>query len=115
MTYSEELADRIRAELSSRDDVVEKKMFGGVAFMVAGSMAVGVMGNDLLARVGAEHHERAMKRPHVDVMKFTGRPMKGFVLVDAKGIATRAALKKWVDECTAFALTLPKKKKPKKR
>jgi TfoX/Sxy family transcriptional regulator of competence genes len=116
MAYSEELADRIRAELSSRDDVVEKKMFGGIAFMVAGSMAVGILGKDLMARVGPESYERALARPHTDLMKFTGRPLKGFVLVKEKGIATRAALKKWVDECAAFAHSIPKtpKKKTKK-
>jgi TfoX/Sxy family transcriptional regulator of competence genes len=114
MAYSEELADRIRAELSSRDDVVEKKMFGGIAFMVAGSMAVGIIGKDLMARVGPDNYERALARPHADLMKFTGRPLSGFVLVNAKGIATRATLKKWIAETVAFALTLPKKK-PKKK
>ena len=110
MAYSEELADRIRAELANRTDVVEKKMFGGIAFMVAGSMAVGIIGRDLMARVGPDNFERALGRPHADLMKFTGRPLRGFVLVSAKGIATRATLKKWVDEAVAFALTLPKKK-----
>jgi TfoX/Sxy family transcriptional regulator of competence genes len=113
MAYSEELADRIRAELSSRDDVIEKKMFGGIAFMIAGSMAVGIIGDALMARVGPDNYERALARPHAGVMTFTGRPFKGFVLVGAKGIATRAALKKWIDECVAFAGTLPKKKRKK--
>lgn len=102
MAYSEELALRIRAALGDRDDVVEKKMFGGLAFMVAGSMAVGVMGDDLLARVGAEGHAAAMKRPHTRVMEFTGRPMQGFVIVDAAGVARAPSLKKWVAECVAF-------------
>lgn len=111
MAYSEELADRIRAELSSRKDVIEKKMFGGIAFMVRGSMAVGIIGNDLMARVGADGYDEAIARPHAKVMAFTGRPMRGFILVDAKGIAKRAALKKWIDECVDFVLTLPKKTK----
>ena len=115
MAYSEELADRIRAELANRTDVVEKKMFGGIAFMVAGSMAVGIIGKDLMARVGPENYDRALARPHADLMKFTGRPLTGFVLVGAKGIGTRASLKKWIDETVAFALTLPKKKKPSKK
>jgi TfoX/Sxy family transcriptional regulator of competence genes len=115
MAYSEELADRIRAELASRSDVVEKKMFGGIAFMVAGSMAVGIIGKDLMARVGRDNYERALARPYAGVMTFTGRPLSGFVLVRAKGISTRATLKKWIDEAVAFARTLPKKKKKKKK
>jgi hypothetical protein len=109
MAYSEELADRIRAELANARDVVEKKMFGGIAFMVGGSMAVGIIGSDLMARVGPDNYDRALARPHAGLMMFTGRPMKGFILVGAKGISTRAALKKWVDECATFARTLPKK------
>lgn len=105
MPYSERLADRIRAELSNRNDVVEKKMFGGIAFMVAGSMACGIIDEDLMARVGPDNYERALARPHAGLMTFTGRPLRGFVLVGAKGVATRAALKKWVDETVAFALT----------
>lgn len=115
MAYSEELADRIRAELATRSDVVEKKMFGGIAFMVAGSMAVGIIGKDLMARVGPDRYERALARPHAGLMKFTGRPLRGFVLVGAKGIATRAGLKKWIDEAVDFALTLPKKRKTAKK
>ena len=79
MPYSEKLADRIRMALDGRDDVVEKKMFGGVAFMVSGSMACGIIGDDLMARVGADQFEVALGRPHARVMDFTGRPLKGFV------------------------------------
>lgn len=109
MAYSEELADRIRATLADRDDVIEKRMFGGVAFMVAGSMACGILGKDLMARVGPERYEEALSRPHASLMDFTGRPLRGFVLVGAAGIRTDAGLKKWVDETVAFALSLPKK------
>jgi TfoX/Sxy family transcriptional regulator of competence genes len=114
MAYDEQLADRIRAELANARDVVERKMFGGIAFMVSGSMAVGIIGNDLMARVGPEGYERALAKPHAGVMMFTGRPMRGFVLVEAKGIATRAALKKWVAECAAVARRQPKKTAKKK-
>ncbi len=89
--------------LDDRDDVAEKKMFGGVAFMVSGSMACGIIGDDLMARVGADKFEVALGRPHARVMDFTGRPLKGFVYVEAAGIRTAAQLKRWVDETVAFA------------
>jgi hypothetical protein len=111
VTYSEKLADRIRAALDGRDDVVEKRMFGGVAFMVAGSMACGIVGNDLMARVGPDRYEQALARPHARLMDFTGRPLRGFILVGAPGIRTTAALEKWIDETVSFALSLPKKKR----
>jgi TfoX/Sxy family transcriptional regulator of competence genes len=103
MAYSEKLADRIRAALDGRDDVVEKRMFGGVAFMVAGSMACGIVGNDLMARVGADRYDEALARPHARLMEFTGRPLRGFVLVDARGIRTAATLQRWVGEAVGFA------------
>ena len=117
MAYDEELADRIRAALSDRRDVVEKKMFGGLAFMVAGSMACGILGKDLMARVGPEGYERALARRHARVMDFTGRPMRGFVRVEAAGIKTRGALQKWVDMTVENALALrdaPRKSKKKR-
>ncbi len=103
MAYDERLAIRIRAALGDLTDVVEKKMFGGIAFMVSGSMAVGIVGEDLMARVGDERYEQALSRPHARPMNFTGRPMKGFVFVGAKGIATTALLRKWITEAVAFA------------
>ena len=114
MAYSEDLAARIRVALGERDDVVEKKMFGGIAFMVAGSMACGIMGDDLMARVGNDLFEAALARPHARLMDFTGRPLRGFVLVGAPGIRTAASLKKWVDEAVAFATSPEQSKKQKK-
>src|SRR5688572_6830242 len=110
MAYDEKLADRIRAALAGRDDVIEKKMFGGLAFMVADSMACGVVGSDLMARVGPDLYEAALSRPHARVMDFTGRPLKGLVLVGVAGIRTAAMLKKWIDEAVAFAVDSPKRK-----
>jgi hypothetical protein len=115
MAYSEELADRIRAALRDRDDVVEKTMFGGVAFMVAGRMACGIVGKDLMARVGPDRHQHALSRPHARLMDFTGRPLRGFVLVGAPGIRTDAALERWIDETVSFALSLPKQKRKTKK
>jgi hypothetical protein len=111
MAYSEELADRVRAALDGRTDVAEKTMFGGVAFMVAGSMACGIVGNDLMARVGPDRYDEALARPHARLMDFTGRPLRGFVLVGAAGIQTAAALTKWVEETVAFATSPEQRKK----
>lgn len=114
MAYSDHLADRIRAALDDRNDVEEKRMFGGIAFMVAGSMACGIVGDDLMARVGPDGYEAALSRPHARLMEFTGRPLRGFVLVGAPGLRTAAALKRWVSEAVAFA-TAPEQVKKAKR
>ena len=95
MAHSEKLAERIRAVLEDRDDVVEKKMFGGIAFMVRGNMACGAVRGELMARVGPGHYEWALTRPRVRPMDFTGRPLRGFVYVGTAGIRTRAMLSKW--------------------
>jgi uncharacterized protein (TIGR02453 family) len=108
MAYSEDLAARIRGALGDRSDVVEKKMFGGLAFMVAGKMACGIVKDDLMARVGDDRYEDALARPHARVMDFTGRPMRGFVLVGADGLRTAASLRKWIGEALDFAAADPK-------
>jgi TfoX/Sxy family transcriptional regulator of competence genes len=104
MAYDEKLADRVRAELDKQapdDEVVEKKMFGGLCFMVAGAMAVGVTGTDLMVRVGKDAHEQAVAQPHARPMDFTGRPMKGFVFVDAAGTSTQRHVGTWVRQALA--------------
>ena len=115
MAYNEALADRIRAALAERDDVIEKKMFGGLAFMVAGNMACGVLGDDMMARVGELRLDAALKRPHTRVMDFTGRPSRFMVYVGPGGTKTAAAVKKWVDEVAAVAETNAKTPAKKKR
>jgi len=114
MAYDDKLADRIRCALGPRDDVEEKHMFGGLAFMVAGSMACGIIGADLMARVGRDGYEAALERPHTRLMEFTGRPLSGFIIVDAAGIRTAAQLKKWVAETVAFATSPEQRAKQKK-
>lgn len=111
MSYDEHLADRIRSVLEVRDDVSERKMFGGIAFMIGDNMAVGIVGSDLMVRVGPEAWEKALSLPHARPMDFTGRPMTGFVYVAPKGMATDTSLRQWIDRGLAFVATLPAKKK----
>ena len=106
MAYNEELADRVRGSLSGRKDLAEKKMFGGLSFMVAGSMACGVIKDDLVVRVGPDSHEDALAQPHARPMDFTGRPMKGMVYVGPEGCRTDEALARWVRRGADFAASL---------
>ena len=109
MAYDETLADRVRGALASRAGLSERKMFGGICFMVGGNMALGVVGEDLMVRLGAEDAERALTEEHVRPMDFTGRPMKNMVFVDAQGTATDEDLGGWVDAGADFAASLPPK------
>ena len=109
MAYDEGLAERLREVFHARRDVTEKKMFGGIAFMVGGHMTVGIVGDLLMARVGPEQYERALALPHVREMDFTGRPMKGYVYVAPEGLDSQAELEAWVERCTTHVRTLPRK------
>jgi len=109
MAYSEELADRVRDALGDRDGIRELKMFGGLAFMVDGHMTVGIVGDELMARVGADGEDDALAQPHARPMDFTGRPMTGFVLVAAAGVASAGDVQAWVERSLAFTTTLPPK------
>ncbi len=109
MAYDEGLAERLREAFQSRRGVSEKRMFGGVAFMVDGHMAVGIVGDSLMARVGPEQHAKLLRMKHVREMDFTGRPMKGFVYVAPAGFDSHAELLAWVERCVRFVSTLPKK------
>ncbi len=109
MAYDEKLADRVRDILEGDPGVSERKMFGGLAFMVDGHMACGIAGDDLMLRLGAEGAEAALQKPHVRPMDFTGRPMKGMVFVEPPGLRG-ASLGRWVSAATTFARTLPPKR-----
>jgi TfoX/Sxy family transcriptional regulator of competence genes len=109
MAYSEELAARIRDEIAGRSGVSERKMFGGIAWLVNGHMAVGTLGDDLMVRLDRDDADRALAEAHVGPMDFTGRPMRGFLKVDAAGIAEDAALARWIDEAADHAASLPPK------
>src|SRR5262245_43063087 len=108
MAFDEALAARVRKLLSVRGDVVEKKMFGGLAFMVRGHMACGIVREGLMVKGGAEGHAAALQRPYARPMDFTGRTSKGMVFVGPDG--TRgAALKRWIVLATTHAESLPAK------
>jgi TfoX/Sxy family transcriptional regulator of competence genes len=105
MAYDEALADRIRTALHGRDDVAERKMFGGIAFMVAGRMACGVMRHDMMVKVGADGHDEALAQPHTRPMDFTGKPMRGMIYVDPAGTATEPDLRAWVSRAVEVAIS----------
>jgi len=111
MAHDETLAARVRQVLAGRDGLVERRMFGGVAWLVGGNMACGVMGEDVVVRLGPEDAPAALERePHARPFGRPGaRPMKGFVLIEAEGIADEGELGRWVDAGAAFAATLPPK------
>ncbi len=111
MVYSEALADRIRQILGPRPDVSEKKMFGGVAFLLDGKMFCGIVKEDLMVRVGPDCHAEAIARPHARPMDFTGRPMVGYVFVAPPGCRSEKAVRPWVELALAHVATLPDKKK----
>jgi len=111
MAYDEELAERVRELISARPGVVERKMFGGLGWMIGGNMAVGVMReNELVVRIEPEEVEAACREPHVHEFGRAGRkPMKGFVLVEPSGVEEDAALARWVDVGAARAASMPPK------
>jgi TfoX/Sxy family transcriptional regulator of competence genes len=109
MAYDEALAQEARDILGSRAGLKEKKMFGGVAFMLNGHMCCGVVGRDLMVRVGPEQHDQALAEPHARPMDFTGRPMKGFIYVGPEGWRSAASLRKWINRGVSFAKSLPPK------
>lgn len=110
MAYDLGLAQRIREALDGRPGISERKMFGGLAFLVDGKMFVGVQDSTLMARVGPERHQDALAVPHVREMDFTGRSMKGYVYVDTPALAEDHDLQAWVQWCVSFVAGLPAKK-----
>ena len=110
MAYDETLAGRIREALAHERGVEEIKMMGGLCFMVAGHMALGIVGEELMVRVGPEGYDRALSRAHAREMDFTGRSTRGFVFVSPAGIKTKRSLASWVAPAAAFAKSLPPKR-----
>ncbi len=109
MAYDERLAQRIRELIDNHPAIVEKNMFGGIAFIIRGHMACGVNSHDLIVRVGPDEHAAALAQPHTRPFNMTGRAMRGWVMVSPQGCQTDADLKKWVNQALAFVLELPAK------
>jgi TfoX/Sxy family transcriptional regulator of competence genes len=109
MAYDEGLATRVREVLAERPGLAGQQMFGGLAFLVHGNMACGVRGEDLIVRVAADTAETAMGEPGVRPFDLTGRPMKGWLLVDSDGHAEDEDLHRWVDRGLVYAGSLPPK------
>ena len=109
MAYNEAIAERIRKLLARRKGLAERKMFGGIAFMLNGNMCCGVVDDRIVLRLGKEGSEAALKEPHVKVMDFTGRPIRSMVYLGSGGYAREAELKQWLDRSVKFTSSLPKK------
>jgi TfoX/Sxy family transcriptional regulator of competence genes len=109
MPYSDRAAARVRAALARRRGVVERRMFGGLAFMVRGHMAVGVLDSNLVLRLGKEGAAAALTTRHVRPMDFTGTPMTSMVYVELTGYRTKTQLDRWIAAALAFVRTLPPK------
>jgi len=109
MAFSESLAKRIRERLARRKNVEEKKMFGGVGFLFNGNMLVGVWRDSLIVRLGPDEGDEALLEPHVKEFDITGRPIKGWVLVEPEGVVEDQALKDWIQRAVRFVGTLPTK------
>lgn len=108
MAYNLKLAERIRSKMDGLP-FVEKKMFGGVGFLLNGNMSCGVNKDDLVVRVDPERHPALLKKPHAKPFDLTGKPMKGWLVVEAEGIKTEKQLGAWVKEGIEFASKLPPK------
>ena len=109
MAFSENLSERIRQRLARRKNVEEKKMFGGVGFLLNGNLLVGVWKDSLCVRLGLEEAEKALSEPHVKEFDITGRPMKGWVLVEPEGVRHDDQLQGWLQRAVKFVGKLPAK------
>jgi TfoX/Sxy family transcriptional regulator of competence genes len=108
MGYDERLADRVRELLAERTDVTERRMFGGLTFMIAGHMCCGINNDELILRLAPDQEETALTAPHARPMDITRRPMRGFVTVSPHGLEGRN-LDRWVAQAVAHAKSLPPK------
>jgi hypothetical protein len=109
MAYDDDLVERIRERIEGTTGLSEKKMFGGLTFLVGGNMACGVAGGVLVVRVGPERYEAALAEPHARECDFTGRPLTGMVMVDPPGYAEDGDLDAWIERGVAFAASLQAK------
>lgn len=118
MAFDETLAKRLRLLFGKLPGSAERRMFGGVCFLVSGKMCCGIVGRELVVRVGPEGYDEALRRPHARPMDFTGRPLRGFVYVGPAGYRTGRSLSTWVERAVRFAASLPSRTsrtKPRRR
>ena len=109
MPYNEGLAQRVRTALAAHTAVDEKKMFGGLTFMLNGHMCCGIVRDELMVRLGLDQYADAIVQPHARQMDFTGRPMRGMIMVAPAGLESDADLEAWVQRGVTFAAALPAK------
>jgi hypothetical protein len=109
MAFDAQLAERMREQLGARRGLVEKKMFGGLAFLLNGNMCCGVHGDSMIVRLDPAQAEQALSQPHIRPFDLTGRPMKGWVLVQPAGLTAEADLAGWVEASVKYAASLPAK------
>ncbi len=109
MAYVEELAERIRDVVFEREGVTEKRMFGGLAWMLHGNMAVATFGEGMLVRVARDEYEAFLAEPHVSRMEMGDRVMRGFLVVDSAGVEEESDLTEWIETGVAYASSLPAK------
>ena len=109
MAFDEKLAERVRRQLGERNGLSEKKMFGGLAFLLHGNMSCGIHGNELIVRIDPETTEAALAERGTRIFDITGRPMKGWLLVGGPGLKNETELAKWVHRGLDYAASLPKK------
>lgn len=109
MPYSNNLADRARRLLAGNKQLTEKKMFGGIGFLLNGNMLVGVWKDSLIVRIGPDAYDEALAEPYVREFDITGRPMTGWVMVEPDGMENDRQLANWIDCALEFVRTLPKK------
>jgi TfoX/Sxy family transcriptional regulator of competence genes len=115
VAYDEALVERVRSRLGSLPSVVELKMFGGWGVTIRGNMAVGVIGRDLIARVGPDRYDELLTKPGARPFDFTGRPMRGWLYVDGDAVTNGRSLNTWIDRGIEFASGLPPKAASKRR
>jgi TfoX/Sxy family transcriptional regulator of competence genes len=108
VAYDEALSERIRERLADVPGVTDKRMFGGIAFLTHGNMTVGVTGDDLMVRVGPDATDDALRQPGARLFDMTGRPMKGWIVVDG-AVLDDDVLTDWIDRARRFVATLPPK------
>jgi TfoX/Sxy family transcriptional regulator of competence genes len=109
VAYDEGLAQRVREEMEALSGYEEKRMFGGIGFMLEGNMATGVIGEDLIVRVGREEYERALEEPQARPFDMTGRPMTGWVVFTGAAYGSDEDLREWVQRGVDYARSLPPK------